>query len=99
MYVCARAVLLICFLILRRPPISTLTDTLFPYTTLCRSHHLHYTALPRWVQTLGMTFSVMLLVPSWASATNALLTLIGAWHKVSDDATLRFMMMAAIFYG
>src|SRR3546814_10362644 len=63
------------------------------------SHHLHYTALPHWVQTLGMTFSVMLLVPSWASATNALLTLNGAWHKVRDHATLRFMMMAAIFYG
>ena len=63
------------------------------------SHHLHYTALPHWVQTLGMTFSVMLLVPSWASAGNALLTLNGAWHKVRDDATLRFMMTAAVFYG
>ncbi|SDY16027.1 cytochrome-c oxidase, cbb3-type subunit I [Citreimonas salinaria] len=63
------------------------------------SHHLHYTALPHWVQTLGMTFSVMLLVPSWATAANALLTLNGAWHKVRDDATLRFMMVAAIFYG
>ena len=63
------------------------------------SHHLHYTALPEWVQTLGMTFSVMLLVPSWASAGNALLTLNGAWNKVRDDATLRFMMMAAFFYG
>src|SRR5882672_6501203 len=63
------------------------------------SHHLHYTALPQWVQTLGMTFSVMLLVPSWASAGNALLTLNGAWHKVRDDATLRFMMAAAAFYG
>jgi cytochrome c oxidase cbb3-type subunit 1 len=63
------------------------------------SHHLHYTALPQWVQTLGMTFSVMLLVPSWASAANALLTLNGAWHRVRDDATLRFMMMAAVFYG
>ncbi len=63
------------------------------------SHHLHYTALPQWVQTLGMTFSVMLLVPSWATAANALLTLNGAWHKVRDDATLRFMMVAAIFYG
>ena len=56
-------------------------------------------ALPQWVQTLGMTFSVMLLVPSWASAANALLTLNGAWHKVRDDATLRFMMVAAVFYG
>ncbi|HMM89105.1 cytochrome-c oxidase, cbb3-type subunit I [Bradyrhizobium sp.] len=63
------------------------------------SHHLHYTALPQWVQTLGMTFSIMLLVPSWASAGNALLTLNGAWHKVRDDATLRFMMVAAVFYG
>jgi cytochrome c oxidase cbb3-type subunit 1 len=63
------------------------------------SHHLHYTALPQWVQTLGMTFSVMLLVPSWASAGNALLTLNGAWHKVRDDAVLRFMMVAAVFYG
>jgi cytochrome c oxidase cbb3-type subunit 1 len=63
------------------------------------SHHLHYTALPQWVQTLGMTFSVMLLIPSWASAANALLTLNGAWHKVRDDATLRFMMVAAVFYG
>ncbi|MGB8291360.1 cytochrome-c oxidase, cbb3-type subunit I [Rhizobium ruizarguesonis] len=63
------------------------------------SHHLHYTALPIWVQNLGMTFSVMLLVPSWASAGNALLTLNGAWHRVRDDATLRFIMMAAFFYG
>src|SRR3546814_2199657 len=62
------------------------------------SHHLHYTALPHWVQTLGVTFSVMLLVPSWAAAANALLTLNGAWHKVRDDATLRFMMVAAVFY-
>ena len=63
------------------------------------SHHLHYTALPQWVQTLGMTFSVMLLVPSWASAGNALMTLNGAWKKVRDDAVLRFMMVAAVFYG
>ncbi|WP_242494389.1 cytochrome-c oxidase, cbb3-type subunit I [Loktanella sp. IMCC34160] len=63
------------------------------------SHHLHYTALPHWVQTLGMTFSVMLLVPSWASAGNAIATLNGAWHKVRDDATLRFMFVAAVFYG
>jgi len=63
------------------------------------AHHLHYTALPQWVQTLGMTFSLVLLVPSWASAGNALATLNGAWHKVRDDATLRFMMVAAVFYG
>ncbi len=63
------------------------------------SHHLHYTALPNWVQNLGMTFSLMLLVPSWASAGNALATLNGAWHRVRDDATLRFMFVAAVFYG
>jgi len=63
------------------------------------SHHLHYTALPQWVQTLGVTFSVMLLIPSWGSAANALMTLNGAWHKVRDDAALRFMMVAAVFYG
>ena len=63
------------------------------------SHHLHYTALPHWVQTLGMTFSIVLLVPSWASAGNALATLNGAWGKVRDDATLRFMMVSAVFYG
>ena len=63
------------------------------------SHHLHYTALPQWVQTLGMTFSIMLLVPSWIASANALMTLNGAWDKVRTDATLRFMMMAAVFYG
>ena len=63
------------------------------------SHHLHYTALPTWVQTLGMTFSAMLLIPSWIAAGNALMTLNGAWQKVRDDATLRFMMVAAVFYG
>jgi cytochrome c oxidase cbb3-type subunit I len=63
------------------------------------SHHLLYTALPDWVQTLGMAFSIVLLVPSWASAGNALLTLNGAWGRVRDDATLRFMFIAAVFYG
>src|SRR3546814_12104863 len=63
------------------------------------SHHLHYTALPHWVQTLGVTFSVMLLVPSWADAANALLTLNGACQKVRGDATTGFMMFAAVFYG
>ena len=63
------------------------------------SHHLLYTALPLWVQTLGMAFSIVLLVPSWASAGNALMTLNGAWGKVRDDATLRFMFIAAVFYG
>lgn len=51
------------------------------------------------VRALGMTFSVMLLVPSWASAGKALLTLNRAWHRVRDDASLRFMFVAAVFYG
>jgi cytochrome c oxidase cbb3-type subunit 1 len=51
------------------------------------------------VQILGMSFSIMLIVPSWASAANALLTLNGAWRRVRDDAALRFMMVAAAFYG
>lgn len=63
------------------------------------SHHLHYTALPLWVQNLGMTFSLMLLIPSWIAAGNALMTLNGAWARVRDDASLRFMMVAALFYG
>ncbi len=63
------------------------------------SHHLHYTALPEWVQVLGMTMSVVLLVPSWASVFNGLFTLNGAWDKVRTDPAIRFMMVAVLFYG
>lgn len=63
------------------------------------SHHLHYTALPDWVQILGMTMSIILLVPSWASVFNGLLTLNGAWDKVRTDPAVRFMMVAILFYG
>ncbi len=63
------------------------------------SHHLHYTALPDWVQILGMTMSVILIVPSWASVFNAILTLNGAWDKVRTDPAIRFMMVAVLFYG
>jgi cytochrome c oxidase cbb3-type subunit 1 len=63
------------------------------------SHHLHYTALPEWVQILGMTMSVILLVPSWASVFNGILTLNGAWDKVRTDPAVRFMMVAILFYG
>jgi cytochrome c oxidase cbb3-type subunit 1 len=63
------------------------------------SHHLHFTALPDWVQTLGMTFSMMLIVPSWASVANGILTLNGAWDKVRTDPALRFMMLAVAFYA
>lgn len=63
------------------------------------SHHLHYTALPEWVQILGMTMSIILLIPSWASVFNGLLTLNGAWDKVRTDPAIRFMMVAVLFYG
>lgn len=63
------------------------------------SHHLHYTALPDWVQYLGMTMSIILLVPSWGSVFNGILTLNGAWDKVRTDPAVRFMMVAVLFYG
>jgi cytochrome c oxidase cbb3-type subunit I/II len=62
-------------------------------------HHLHYTALPSWAATLGMLFSVMLWMPSWGGMVNGLLTLRGAWHKVADDAILKFFVVAITFYG
>jgi cytochrome c oxidase cbb3-type subunit 1 len=62
-------------------------------------HHLHYTALPDWAQTLGMTFSIMLWMPSWGGMINGVMTLSGAWHKLRDDAVLRFMIIALAFYG
>jgi cytochrome c oxidase cbb3-type subunit 1 len=62
-------------------------------------HHLHYTALPDWAQTLGMTFSIMLWMPSWGGMINGVMTLSGAWHKLRDDPVLRFMIIALAFYG
>jgi cytochrome c oxidase cbb3-type subunit I/II len=62
-------------------------------------HHLHYTALPEWASTLGMVFSVMLWMPSWGGMINGLLTLRGAWHKVSADPVLKFFVVAITFYG
>ena len=62
-------------------------------------HHLLYTALPDWTQTLGMTFSVMLLVPSWGGMVNGLMTLKGAWDKLRTDPILKFMVVAISFYG
>ncbi len=62
-------------------------------------HHLHYTALPDWAQTLGMTFSVMLWMPSWGGMINGLMTLSGAWGKLREDPVLRFMVVAIGFYG
>ncbi len=62
-------------------------------------HHLLNTALPDWLQTLGMTFSLMLWAPSWGGMLNGLLTLRGAWHKLRTDPVLKFMAAAVTFYG
>ena len=62
-------------------------------------HHLHYTALPDWTQTLGMTFSVMLWMPSWGGMINGLMTLSGAWDKLRTDPVLRFLVASVGFYG
>lgn len=62
-------------------------------------HHLHYTALPDWAQTLGMTFSVMLWMPSWGGMINGLMTLSGAWDKLRTDPVLRLLVVSVAFYG
>jgi cytochrome c oxidase cbb3-type subunit 1 len=62
-------------------------------------HHLHYTALPQWAQTLGMTFSIMLWMPSWGGMINGLMTLSGAWDKLRTDPVIRMMVVAIAFYG
>ena len=62
-------------------------------------HHLHYTALPDWTQTLGMTFSIMLWMPSWGGMINGLLTLSGAWDKLRTDPVLRMLVVSVAFYG
>ena len=62
-------------------------------------HHLHYTALPQWAQTLGMTFSIMLWMPSWGGMINGLMTLSGAWDKLRTDAVMRMLIASLAFYG
>jgi cytochrome c oxidase cbb3-type subunit I len=62
-------------------------------------HHLHYTALPGWTQSLGMVMSVILLGPSWGGMINGIMTLSGAWHKLRTDPVLRFLIVAVSFYG
>lgn len=62
-------------------------------------HHLHYTALPDWAQTLGMTFSIMLWMPSWGGMINGMMTLSGAWQKLREDPVIRFMIISLAFYG
>ena len=62
-------------------------------------HHLHYTALPDWAQSVGMLFSLVLLAPSWGGMINGVMTLSGAWHKLRDDPILKFLIVALSFYG
>jgi len=62
-------------------------------------HHLHYTALPDWAQTLGMVFSIMLWMPSWGGMINGLMTLNGAWDKVRTDPIIRMFVLSLAFYG
>ncbi len=62
-------------------------------------HHLHYTALPDWTQTLGMVFSIILWIPSWGGMINGVMTLSGAWNKLITDPIIRFLFVALSFYG
>ncbi|MDO9271620.1 MAG: cytochrome-c oxidase, cbb3-type subunit I [Rugosibacter sp.] len=62
-------------------------------------HHLHYTALPDWTQSIGMVFSLILLAPSWGGMINGIMTLSGAWHKLRDDPILKFLITSLSFYG
>jgi cytochrome c oxidase cbb3-type subunit 1 len=62
-------------------------------------HHLHYTALPDWAQSIGMLFSLVLLAPSWGGMINGIMTLSGAWHKLRDDPVLKFLIVSLSFYG
>jgi cytochrome c oxidase cbb3-type subunit 1 len=62
-------------------------------------HHLHYTTLPDWAQSLGVVFSLILLAPSWGGMINGIMTLSGAWHKLRTDPILKFMIVSLSFYG
>ncbi len=62
-------------------------------------HHLHYTALPDWAQSIGMIFSLILLAPSWGGMINGIMTLSGAWHKLRNDPVLKFLIVSLSFYG
>lgn len=62
-------------------------------------HHLHWTSLPDWAQSLGMVFSLILLAPSWGGMINGIMTLSGAWHKLRDDPIIKFLIVSLSFYG
>lgn len=62
-------------------------------------HHLHYNAIPDWVQSLGMVMSIILLAPSWATMVNGVMTVAGAWEKLKTDPAMKFIVLALAFYG
>jgi cytochrome c oxidase cbb3-type subunit 1 len=62
-------------------------------------HHLIYTTLPDWAQSLGMVFSLILIAPSWGGMINGIMTLSGAWHKLRTDPILKFLIVSLSFYG
>jgi cytochrome c oxidase cbb3-type subunit I len=72
----------------------------FTYTYIWAGpHHLHYTAIPEWLQTTGVVMSVILLAPSWATMINGIMTVSGAWQKLKTDPALKFLVLALAFYG
>lgn len=72
----------------------------FVYTYIWAGpHHLHYNAVPEWVQSLGMVMSLILLAPSWATLINGVMTVSGAWRKLRTDPGLKFIVLALAFYG
>lgn len=85
-------------------PLYSYKLTLFSYWSLmfvyiwAGGHHLLYSTIPDWVQTLSMVFSVVLILPSWGSSVNMLLTMKGQWHQVKESPLVKFMVMAATFY-
>ena len=80
--------------------ISILAFWSFTFTYIWAGpHHLHYNAIPDWIQTLGMVMSLILLVPSWGTMINGIMTISGAWHKLKTEPALKFIAMSLAFYG
>nr|WP_244773127.1 cytochrome-c oxidase, cbb3-type subunit I [Alysiella crassa]UOP06692.1 cytochrome-c oxidase, cbb3-type subunit I [Alysiella crassa] len=69
------------------------------FTYMWAPHHLHYTALPDWTQSLGMILSIILFAPSWGGMINGIMTLSGAWNKLRTDPILKFLVVSLSFYG
>ena len=72
----------------------------FVYTYIWAGpHHLHYSAIPDWVQNLGVVMSIILLAPSWATMVNGIMTMAGAWQKLRTEPSLKFIVLSLAFYG